>query len=106
MNEPLRTAIDLCQSRGIDFNEMLANCLACGEVQSNARFFCIGYPQGRTFWVTMLAGDFGECARFNADRFDTISYVREFKGSSRVRGIPIHQLARHGKRIHTAAAAE
>ena len=85
---------------------MLANCLACGEVQSSDRYFCIGYPQGRTFWVTMLAGDFTECARINAGRFDFISYVREFKGSTRVREIPIHQLARHGKRINTTAAAE
>lgn len=85
---------------------MLANGLACGEVQSNESFFCLGYPQGKTFWVTMLAGDFAECARLNAGRFDTISYVREFKGSTRVRSIPIHQLARHGKRIHTPAAAE
>ena len=85
---------------------MLANCLCVGEVQSNADFFCMGYPRGEVFWVEMLAGDFQKCAEFNRERFTTISFKRDFKDSSRHRQIPIEKLASHGKRINTTAAAE
>ncbi len=57
------------------------------------------------FHVTMLAGDFRQCASDFASRCHTVQFVREFKGSKRTRNIPIEHLS-HGKRIHTAAAAE
>lgn len=93
---PFCIAADTYEAKGIKFYELLTHCLAHGEVQSNREFFCMGIPQGETFHVTMLAGDFGACARFNQGRFKSISFQRIFKGSPRLRTIPIERLASHG----------
>ena len=102
MNEPIQRAAAVYQSNGGNFNEDLAHCLAFGEVQSNHRFFCMGYPAGDDFYVKMLAGDFGECARHNISRFKTISFKRQFKGDGETRSCPIEKLARHGRHITMA----
>lgn len=105
MNDPIRQSIDLFEQHGADFNAALAHCIMVGEVQSNCDYFCMGYPQGDTFFVVMLAGDFAKCAEFNASRYRKISYRREFKGSQRIRSIDTRKLASHGKRINTSAAS-
>lgn len=102
MNEPLANAIRVFNESGGDFNDSLAHCLAFGEVQSNADFFCMGYPQGDQFYVKMLAGDFAKCAKHNLGRFKTICYKREFKGSGKMRTINIEKLKRHGGHVTMA----
>jgi len=105
VNEPYRTAFDTYEKHG-DFRAAVAHCLAFGEVQSNADFFCMGWPEqdGDVFFVQMLAGDFRKCARFNASRFSTLRFARDFKGSPRIRIFNLQRLNRHGKRIHSTAA--
>jgi hypothetical protein len=106
VNEPYRTAFDTFEKQG-DFRAALAHCLAFGEVQSNADFFCMGWPEeGGVFFVQMLAGDFRKCARFNAGRFTSLKFARDFKGSPRARNFNLQRLNHYGKRINTAAAAE
>lgn len=106
MNEPLRTAIDLYEQHGSDFNAALAHCLAFGEVQSSASYFCMGWPtEGGGFWVQMLAGDMRECLRVNRGRFKRLEFNREFRGDGKRRSLPYDSL-NHGKRINTTAAAE
>lgn len=106
MNEPLRTAIELYEQHGADFNKSLAHCLAFGEVQSCDSYFCMGWPTGDGgFWVQMLAGDMRECLRFNRGRFTKLEFNREFRGDGKPRSLPYESLT-YGKRIHTAAAAE
>ena len=106
MNEPLRTAIDLYEQHGSDFNAALAHCLAFGEVQSCATYFCMGWPTGDGgFWVQMLAGDMRECLRVNRGRFKRLEFNREFRGDGKRRSLPYESLS-HGKRINTTAAAK
>ena len=66
----------------------------------------MGEAMGDTFFVRMLAGDFGACARANADRFQWISFARDFKGSHQTRRLPLSKLARHGINKHATTAAE
>lgn len=97
MNEPLRTAIDLYEKHGADFNASLAHCLSVGEVQSCARYFCMGWPTGDGgFWVQMLAGDMRECLRRNKGRFTRLDFNRSFRNDPREHSIPYPELT-HGK---------
>lgn len=106
MNEPLLKAIETYQANGADFNASLAHCLAFGEVQSCERYFCMGWPvKGGGFWVQMLAGDMRECLRVNRGRFSRLEFNRSFRNDFQIRSIT-YPLKSHGKRIHTAAAAE
>lgn len=96
MNDPFRTAFETYERNGADFHAALAHCLAVGEVQSNADFFCMGWPEGDAFFVQMLAGDFKSCARFNAGRFQSLRFHRNFKGDARIHQINLERLNRHG----------
>lgn len=102
MNQHLLESIKTYGLHGIDFNEALAHCLAFGEVQCCASFFCMGYPlDAGIFFVQMLAGDFMECARLNSGRFDELHFARDFKGSPRIRKFKLQRLNRNGKRQNT-----
>lgn len=106
MNEHVKAAIDLYAAHGADFNANLAHCLAFGEVQSNAEFFCMGWPDHGGFWVQCLTGNMRACLRLNKGRYARIIFNREFRKDTRIRSLRHSDLARHGKRIHTTTAAE
>lgn len=101
MNEPFKAALKLYEDNGADFHAALAHCFAFGEVQSNADFFCMGWPTAEGFWVQCLAGNMRACLRFNKGRFPKIIFNREFRKSFKVRAIEPSKLERHGKRKHT-----
>jgi len=85
------------EQHGADFNASLTHCLAVGEVQSNADFFCMGWPEANgAFFVQMLAGDFKACAKLNANRYKALSFERAFKGDTRRHVINLERLNRHG----------
>lgn len=103
-HEPFRQAFDLYEANGADFHASLAHCFAFGEVQSNADFFCMGWPTQEGFWVQCLAGDMRACLRFNRGRFPKIIFNRVFRGQPQIRSIEHSTLERHGISKHASPA--
>lgn len=99
MNEPLRTAINLYERAGWDFNADLARCLAVGEVHSTDSFFVMGYPvAGNGFYVRFMAGSLKAAIRqFGVQRYDFFQFARELKHRKGMRSINSQTIQKYGR---------
>jgi hypothetical protein len=103
VNEPFRIA---AETYGTEFYRCLGYCHAFGEVHSDRRYFVMGWPIKEGFWIQFLAGDMRACIRDHSTKYGRFFFNRCFRGQPHIRSITTHQLNRHGKPLHAAAAAE